>query len=437
MPFALQEAGFYSGVVLLCMVACLTDYTVRLLIRLAKQTNKHYYEQLSMSQFGRAGYTAVLGAMGVFAYGAMTAYLILIGDTMSVVVSSSAGYTADMPPPSWVKRVVLVAIATFCVLPLSLLKDMAKLSKTSFVSLCSVFFIICVVAYNWLYEPGGGVALPVPGTPDHELLIIGPKIFPAIGIIAFAFVMHHACFIVYNSLEDNTEPRWAKTVHISVFVAWSVMTSLAMLAYLTFRGVMKPSFLLNYSNTDPIVNSMRVMFALAQVLTFPIELFVARHAVHALLFPHDKKFSDKQHYVITLVLWASSLAIALNVTDLSVVLELTGGVSAVFIGFVLPPLLHFKLTAYDWRLWRNPMGTWKGALVELLPSMFTLCFGLLAMILTITTIGCVCGGGVRVGPPIIVCASFSHLSSLPPPPCAGMTLCLGAKGRTTAWGMRR
>ena len=37
MPYALKEAGFYSGVLLMLMVAACSDYTVRLLIRLGKQ----------------------------------------------------------------------------------------------------------------------------------------------------------------------------------------------------------------------------------------------------------------------------------------------------------------------------------------------------------------------------------------------------------------
>lgn len=79
MPFALKEAGFYSGVVLIAIVALSSDYSVRLLITLAQMVKKKYYEQLVQSQFGRIGYVAVTAAMGIFAYGAMCAYLIGIG----------------------------------------------------------------------------------------------------------------------------------------------------------------------------------------------------------------------------------------------------------------------------------------------------------------------------------------------------------------------
>jgi len=79
MPFALKEAGFWSGCFLMLIVAATSDYTVRLLIRLGQQVKKKYYEQLVQSQFGRVGYLAVSAAMGIFAYGAMCAYLIGIG----------------------------------------------------------------------------------------------------------------------------------------------------------------------------------------------------------------------------------------------------------------------------------------------------------------------------------------------------------------------
>lgn len=82
MPYALKEAGFYAGILLIIIVAYSSDYSVRMLIRLGQKVNKKYYEQLVQSQFGHAGYVAVSAAMGIFAYGAMCAYLIGIGMLM-------------------------------------------------------------------------------------------------------------------------------------------------------------------------------------------------------------------------------------------------------------------------------------------------------------------------------------------------------------------
>ena len=439
MPYALKLAGFYGGIFLIFLVAYCSDYTLRLLITLSRKTKSKYYEDLMTTQFGHRGYLFVVGAMGIFAYGAMVAYLMGIGaslparpppleplapeqplyfirqpihphspprlsiltpgDNMAIVVSTASGI--NLGQNMWIKRVTLVSLALGAVLPLALLKDMSKLSKTSFLSLASVVVILCVVFTRFVTGPCPGnreacdVAQPgvtstVPGvlaspSSDTILWAVDKKFLPAVGVIGFAFICHHACFIVFNTLRDNTEERWAKTVHLTLGTASSVMVALALFAFLTFRGVMSGSFLTNYSYADSLSNFMRCLFALAQTLTYPIELFVARHAIHAIVFP-AQRWTDKQHYLITLLLWGSSVAIALNVTDLGAVLELTGGVAAVSIGFVLPPILHFKMTPeLKWRFWQNKGAKRWQALKTFALSYFVLALGLCAMSVTILT----------------------------------------------------
>ena len=79
MPYALKLAGFYGGIFLIGLVAYCSDYTLRLLITLSRKTKSKYYEDLMTTQFGQRGYLFVVGAMGIFAYGAMVAYLMGIG----------------------------------------------------------------------------------------------------------------------------------------------------------------------------------------------------------------------------------------------------------------------------------------------------------------------------------------------------------------------
>ena len=119
---------------------------------------------------------------------------------------------------------VLVVVATGAVLPLALLKNMAALTKTSLLSICSVLFITFVVILRAFTAPPD-MRLPVGS--QTELKFIDTNFFPAVGIISFAFVCHHACFLVYNSLRDNTEARWNRTVHMSIGVALSIMMTLA------------------------------------------------------------------------------------------------------------------------------------------------------------------------------------------------------------------
>ena len=273
MPYALKEAGFYGGMALILIVACCSDYTVRKIVKLGVRAKRKYYEDLCASQFGHNGYVFVVGAMGIFAYGAMVAYLMGVGDNMSIVVATWSGTSLAANP--WIKRVTLSVIALGAVLPLALLRDMSALSKTSALSICAVIFIIFVVLKNALLGAAADTVLPTKAA-DLELKFIDSNFFPAIGVIAFAFVCHHATFIVYNTLRDNNEKRWNTTVHATLGVATSVMFVLAVGAFYTFRGLTKGSFLTNYSSTDPLCNVMRCLFAVTQTLTYPVELFRRR-----------------------------------------------------------------------------------------------------------------------------------------------------------------
>jgi solute carrier family 38 (sodium-coupled neutral amino acid transporter), member 11 len=145
---------------------------------------------------------------------------------MSIVFAGLTGI--DIVAQPWVKRLVLVAIASGIVLPLACLKNMAALTKTSLLSICAVLFVTFVVVLRSMVAPPD-MLLPVGD--QTTLKFIDVNFFPAVGIISFAFVCHHACFLVYNTLRDNTEARWNSTVHSSFGVACGVMLTLAMAAY--------------------------------------------------------------------------------------------------------------------------------------------------------------------------------------------------------------
>lgn len=302
---------------------------------------------------------------------------------MSIVVAHWSGLKLDVHP--WIKRVTLTTIALLGILPLALLKDMAKLSKTAMISFFSTIFVLLVVVIRAITGPGDA---PVPTDPaERELKFIDKGFFPAIGVMAFAFVCHHACFMIFNSLRDNTPARWAKTTHLSLGAASVVMMILSAAAFLTFRSYIKGSFITNYSYTDNLCNVMRLFFSVAQMLTFPMELFVARHSLHAVAFPAER-WTDKQHYSITILLWASALAIALNITDLSTVLELTGGVAAISIGFLFPAVLHFKIVKKtDFRFWKLSGEARKKSFKMFWRSYLILLIGALAMFFTILSVG--------------------------------------------------
>lgn len=275
------------------------------------------------------------------------------------------------------------------ILPLALIKNMSKLANTSFMSLVAVGWIIFVVFGRSVTTV---LDAKVPHAEEKTMHVVGANFFPAIGIMAFAFVCHHSSFIVFNSLSNNTAARWERVTRLSVGASLGACILLGTTGYLTFRELTKGNLLNNYALDDHVVNVTRLLFSLTMVLTYPMESFVARHTMHAVMFFGKGAMTEKRHYSLSLLLWASSVLIAMVVEDLGIVLELTGGVSATYIGFILPGALSLKLS--KWRLvpWMNGADSRK-AWGELWPAYGLLAFGLMAFVIsTVQTFGNIASG---------------------------------------------
>lgn len=370
--YALREAGLVVGLFLFCFVSAIVYYTVRLIVRLGVSRGRNTYETLAQLAFGKTGYIVLCLSTFIFAYGAMLAYVMIAGDTISVVVANMSGnneFIAELRPYA------ILGVATLFMLPLSLLKNLSALAHSSMISLMSVSWIILFVIIRLGTGAGEGYD---PATPEDSAVVpVGKQVFPAIGIIAFGFVCHHNSFLVYNSLENATTKRWDKTTAISVTGALSICALIASCGYGTFRGVTQSNLFNAYSPEDNLANITRVFFALVMILTYPMEMYVARHSLHSSIFRSTVTIPNARFIVFTVALWASTVIIGIVVRDLGIVLELFGGMSGSVIGFIGPALLHLKL---EDGLLRDLKNGSREALKIFAPSIFVLCFGLTVLI---------------------------------------------------------
>lgn len=126
-PFALKQVGFGMGIILLLVIALATDYSLCILIKAANNIGVTTYQDLVHSAFGKPGYYFLSIIQFVYPLIAMISYNIIIGDTVTKVLRrifnvSSSNLLGD--------RNFIIFIATlFVTLPLSLLRNIGKLSK--------------------------------------------------------------------------------------------------------------------------------------------------------------------------------------------------------------------------------------------------------------------------------------------------------------------
>ncbi|KAI7820280.1 transmembrane amino acid transporter protein-domain-containing protein [Gamsiella multidivaricata] len=376
LPFAFQEAGLGMGIILLCALTWIVDWTVGLLVHSGKLSGRTTYQDLLEFCFGKTGLIAISIFQFIFAFGAMCAYTVIVGDTLPHVLQALIPGIEDWPVIGFMARRSFVII--FCTVmisyPLSLYRDISKLAKTSAVAMLALVVIIIAVMIE-----GPRAPMEIRGDPDAVWSFARPKLFQSIGVISFAFVCHHNSFLIFGSLQKPTINRVKMVTHLSMMVSLLACMILALSGYLSFSNKTQGNILNNFPSDNLIINIARFCFGVNMFTTLPLESFVCREAsstscllslVIETYYFAGKPFSMKRHVIITTGLVSVALLIALMTCNLGFVLEVTGGFSATALAFILPPLCYLKLAS-------GPILSTKK-----LPYLACLGFGIAVMILS-------------------------------------------------------
>ncbi|KAL0955915.1 hypothetical protein HGRIS_002106 [Hohenbuehelia grisea] len=319
--------------------------------------------------FGPSGRAAVSFFQFAFAFGGMCAFGIIIGDTIPHVIRSIFPGLATTPVLSiFANRKFIIFLCTATVsFPLSLYRDIEKLSRASGLALVGMLIIVGSVLIE-----GPQVADELKGDPSKRLTFVGPGFFQAVGVISFAFVCHHNSLLIYGSLRTPTLDRFAKVTHISTALSLISCCTLAISAYMVFTDKTQGNILNNFARNDTLINVARFCFGLNMFTTLPLELFVCREVVEQYFFSHES-FSQQRHIFFTTTILFASMLVALVTCDLGVMLEITGGASATALAYIFPAACFLKLTNSQGQLFTR----------RKLPATLCAAFGIVVMVISL------------------------------------------------------
>lgn len=132
----------------MCLAAALSNRATNMLIAAGEKSGRLNYEELMAEVFGDTGIYAFSLFAGVLAFGAMSAYLIIVGDILPEILLAS-----DVTTGVLAERSSVIAIfGLVFILPVSLLKDLSKLSYTSFVSVLADLLLLLIVCFTGASE---------------------------------------------------------------------------------------------------------------------------------------------------------------------------------------------------------------------------------------------------------------------------------------------
>ncbi|XP_067891319.1 putative sodium-coupled neutral amino acid transporter 11 isoform X2 [Heterodontus francisci] len=337
----MKQAGFPLGILLLFLVAYITDYSIILLIKGANLSGTSTYQSLVNRAFGIAGYVILSFLQFLYPFIAMVSYNIITGDTLTKVFQRIPGVDPESILAE--RRFVIMLTTILLTLPLSLYRNIVNLGKVSFISLILTIAILGIVVVK-----AATLGPYIPST-EAAWVFAQPYAIQAVGIMAFSFICHHNSFLIYGSLEQPTIKNWSHITHVSVLFALLISATFAACGYGTFTGYTQGDVFENYCKNDNWATAGRFLFGITIILTFPIECFVTREVIGNLFFAGN--LSTICHVLVTVCIVAVATAISLAFDCLGIVLELNGVIGAIPLVFIIPTACYLKLSEESWYHW--------------------------------------------------------------------------------------
>ncbi|KPP74098.1 putative sodium-coupled neutral amino acid transporter 6, partial [Scleropages formosus] len=364
LSYAMANTGIMGFCILLLLVSSLASYSIHLLLTLCDQTAITSYEDLGLLAFKKPGKVLVAVTILIQNVGAMSSYLFIVKSELPAAIASflsrdASGYVWYLDG-----RTLLILVTLVVVLPLAMLPKIGFLGYTSSLAFfLMVFFAAVVVIKKW------SIPCPLPLNETLSTMLVTstqvqvsnssnseciPKMFAissksayAVPTMAFSFLCHTAVLPIYCELHRPSKKRMQNVANVSISLSFLVYLVSALFGYLTFYGHVDSELLQGYDTylpRDILVMSVRLAILVAVLLTVPLIHFPTRKALRTLVLG-DRPFSWSSHIMLTTMLLAVVLLLAIFVPDIRNVFGVVGSTTSTGLLFVYPGLFYLRISA--------------------------------------------------------------------------------------------
>jgi len=399
-PKALQNSGFYPGLIILFLVCVMCDYVCVQLVKMAKKQNVNGYEKLAESVFGNAMYYVICVFCFLSTFGAMMGYSQLIHDSIRSLLSDEITNATAL---KWASLGVTVGLFFVIVMPFAYLRDLSSLSWMSILSLCT-FAVVAVI----LIVTG----IRIDSYPSNRKDIEAVGLISAFGTFSFAFVCTDSIFPVYLGLKDRTQKRWNHVMHLTVLTLGLLYAIFSSLCYFLIPYL--EDYVLNSKSIVHLIEIKitNILLIVTLLLTYLTKVHVTRTYFYSIV---EKAVGPLENFsrrnFMILHMSSTTITIMLSITlgivtgDLMFIVSLTGLVTSTAIGYVVPVLILIKIKTMK-KVWQDFKDGFKKGIAfkkrannicNLLFPIFILLFGL---------------AGFAVGVPLTIISYIKKLKSL-------------------------
>lgn len=353
LPHAFQQMGLVLAVTFCILTAMASHLANMLLADCLEATGVASFEDLAEVAFGRWNRRAIGASVFVISFGSAVAYTIALGDILQPFIDVFAA-THSMP---WLTRdLCLSAFWVVIMLPLSLVKDVSQLRFTSLFAVLALIYLAIAMGVHFGIDAS---IMPSKTIGEVRLIEFGHYSMgtaSSISLIIFSFDGQMNVPSIYSELRTPYKTRVMTAVSSRAMAICALCyIAIGFVGYANFPHSSQGDLLNNYCLHTPsltsysahmpsIMTSAALAIALQLLMAYPVNLYPGRDTLDLAFFSQcGRRHKQLRHVGLTFFMAAPSLALALVLPDISVVFGVLGGTANVYLCFVMPALIAWRL----------------------------------------------------------------------------------------------
>eukprot|EP00934_Nitzschia_sp_Nitz4_P003318 Nitzschia sp. Nitz4//scaffold157_size52427//19074//20727//NITZ4_006839-RA/size52427-augustus-gene-0.59-mRNA-1//-1//CDS//3329537452//3308//frame0 len=275
----------------------------------------------------------------------------ILGDVFTPLLAQ-AGF-----PDQWNGRTSnILTITGIFLLPLCLVKDLSALAFTSILGFSAIMYtvlFIIVRALDGTYKVGSGrfvvdgVLKTLPAFQKTSVWRFNFSSLVLASNLGLAYIAHYNAPNFYRSLRNTNSKRFRHMVNIAFAVLVALYIATMTAGYSTFGDVCLGNILLNYHPSDILSTLGRLATGFSILFGFPLVASGARESIIGVAssLGYGGVGDAKMHFPLVAGILALVTAISCTVTDVSLVVGLTGAALGSFIVYICPAIIYTRAVA--------------------------------------------------------------------------------------------
>lgn len=361
-PDAYQQAGGVLIAVLIQAILLVFVVCAIMILAYCSDINKSLtYQDVVESVCGKNAQRLCAFTIMTYCFGTCITFLIIIGDQWEEFFLFAAHNWYCTHSPWYMDRVTTICVSSvFLILPLCFPKRIDFLKYASFIGVFGILYVVALVTVKYFLphpEPGAIAVRPLQW---EDVFLVVPT-------ICFSYQCHVSIIPIYSCMENRCLKEFSKTVAVAMFLCVLNYTGTAAFGYLTFGNMITSDILLSYDPDGWVIIAV-LLIAIKTYTTYPILLFCGRAALDCLWTDIFKMSPDrieqtefKRRVSVTIIWFVLTLALAVFIPNIGVVIQILGAFAAIFI-FIFPGMC--VVSAVQKRVWQQ--GHWTARLMVIL-----------------------------------------------------------------------